>query len=320
MPPSTRRRTVMRVWFFLTAILFLTRCADQIRPYWKTIVGAKETHSSLEEEHRAPAQRLGPLRLRVASWNLEWLDTPGRGPKPRGRKDYERLAQLARSLRADVIAVQEVASDLALALVFPPEQYGFYLAKRGGSQRSGFVFKRSLGTTMHPDLAALAGEHLRAGADLGVRMGVKELRLLSVHLKAFCTSGPLDAKDRDCAQLKAQLPALEGWVDDRTRDGSAFAVVGDLNRTLDEGDEVLLELDDADPANLKLAKATPGRRAACTRESHRAVDHVLLGGQAVPWLVPNSFMEVAPEVGRSEDGLKLSDHCPLVIELQSPPG
>jgi endonuclease/exonuclease/phosphatase family metal-dependent hydrolase len=309
----------MRVWILLTAILFLTRCADQIRPYWKSIVGAQEPSGSAAQTTKPDfASRRG---IRLASWNMEWLDTPGRGPKPRTRSDYARLSQYAERLKADVIAVQEVASELALALVFPPEQYGYHLAARGGSQRSGFVFKRSLPAIKHEDLTALAGEHLRAGADLGVRMGDRELRILSVHLKAFCATGPLDANDRDCRQLKAQLPVLEAWVDTRAREGDAFAVVGDFNRALsDREDELLRTLDDGDPEGLVLAQATPARRGACTKKSHQAVDHMLLGGPATSWLAPASFAELIHLPDDVSQHVRLSDHCPLVIELRLPNG
>jgi endonuclease/exonuclease/phosphatase family metal-dependent hydrolase len=219
-----------------------------------------------------------------------------------------------------VFAVQEVASELALALVFPPERYAYHLAARGGSQRSGFVFKRSLEAQPQPDLDALAGQHLRAGADLAVKLGEQPLRLLSVHLKAFCVTGTLAGKGRDCQSLKAQLPALEGWVDVRAREGDAFAVVGDFNRTLSEDDEVLRELDDGEPSSLELARATPLRRAGCTKKPHQAVDHVLLGGPAIGWLMASSFRELLPPESDSQVALQLSDHCPLVIELRLSPG
>jgi endonuclease/exonuclease/phosphatase family metal-dependent hydrolase len=303
----------MRVWFLLSALLFLTRCADQIRPYWKSIVGAKDQPTQ-------GAVAAAPRGIRLASWNLEWLDQPGRGPKPRSRADYARLAEYAQRLDADVIAVQEVASDLALALVFPPEHYAYHLAARGGSQRSGFVFKRGLPVVPHPDLDGLAIHHLRAGADLGVRLGDQELRLLSVHLKAFCVSEPLSSLDRDCQHLKAQLPALEAWVDERAREGAAFVVVGDFNRSLtSSSDELWTELNDGDPKGLNLLQATPGRKARCSSDArHDALDHVLLGGAATGWLGAGSFSELVYAGSDAVRGLKLSDHCPLAISLVTP--
>jgi endonuclease/exonuclease/phosphatase family metal-dependent hydrolase len=319
MPPSKRRRTAMRVWFALTALLFLTRFAEQAKPYFQAFVGAQERSAAAEAGPGAPL----PTRLRLASWNLEWLDEPGRGPVARARKDYARLAHYAARLDADVIAVQEVASELALALVFPPERYAFHLASPGGSQRSGFVYKRSLPAKVHPDLTALAGEGLRAGADLGVMSAQGELRLLSLHLKAFCVTGPLDSKDRDCQRLKAQLPALEAWVDERARSGAPFAVLGDFNRTLEgDADPLWRELDDGDPKELRLVRATPARKAQCTRKGRQlgAVDHVLLGGPATQWLRPHSFRELTFAADDVDAKVKLSDHCPLVIELSLPSG
>jgi endonuclease/exonuclease/phosphatase family metal-dependent hydrolase len=310
----------MRVWFFLTAALFAARCVDQVRPYWKVFVGAQDKPQATSTT--LPAAASAPPRLRLASWNLEWLDTPGRGPNARQRRDYEGLAQYAAALDADVIAVQEVASDLALALVFPPDEYAFYLAKQGRSQRSGFVYRRTLPVMLHPDLDALAVEHeLRAGADLGIKLEKGELRLLSIHLKAFCVEGPIDPKDRDCQRLGQQLPPLEGWIDARAAEGVPFVVLGDFNRTLrDKDDALYVELDDGEPAGLKLLRATPARPAACTRASKhlQAVDHVLLGGAAGGWLKPQSFTELkfAPqEPGRE---VNLGDHCPIALTVSVP--
>lgn len=318
MPPSTRSRTVKRVWFTLAALMFVARCADHIPAYLKGYLGVSENEGTEKAAASQGSEAEAQRALRVASWNLEWLHEPGRGTRPRNKEDYARLRHYAESMRADVFAVQEVANEVALALVFPPEKYAFHLAARGGSQRSGFVFKRQLKTTVYPDLDALAGEHLRAGADLGVQIGEHELRLLSIHLKAFCVTGPLSAKDGDCKKLKQQIPALEAWVDARAHEDRPFVVLGDFNRTLGEEDAVLIELDDGDPANLTLLRATPTRKAACTAGRLDAVDHVLLGGAATTWLLPKSFAESSYLASDTNRGVKLSDHCPLAVELRLP--
>jgi endonuclease/exonuclease/phosphatase family metal-dependent hydrolase len=151
-------------------------------------------------------------------------------------------------------------------------------------------------------------------------MGASELRLLSVHLKAFCATGPLDPKDLDCEKLKAQLPALKGWIDGRTREKVPFAVLGDFNRALaDQRDALLQEIEGEDPSSRPLRQVSPARLAMCNHSSHlEAVDHLLLGGPATTWMRPQSFREFTYAAADTSDHVKLSDHCPFTVELEPP--
>ncbi len=297
--------------------MFLGRCAEQARPQIERFLGTQDEATQGAESPPA-AQAVTLQGVRIASWNLEWLHEPGRGTVARNKRDYERLAHYAESMRADLFAVQEVASEFALSLVFPPERYAMHLAQKGNSQRSGFVWRRDLNVTVHPDVDELAIGNLRAGADVSLRIGEHELRLLSLHLKAYCATGPIQSKDEDCKRLAAQLPALEAWVDARARENTPFVVLGDFNRTLRDNDPLLEELDDHEPANLTLLRATPVRKAACASGRNDAVDHVLLGGVATTWLVKNSFRESTFLASDVAQDVKLSDHCPLSVELKLP--
>lgn len=319
MSPS-RRRLLTRIWVTLAVIFFLGQCALKLKPYLRGIAGARESAPGAPPVSRPRARSAHLAQLRLASWNLQFLDVPGRGPDARGRADYEALARHARELDADVIAVQEVASEAALALVFAPETYAYHLAARGGSQRTGFVFRRELDARVLPDLEELALRDLRAGSDLAVRVGGRELRLLAVHLKAFCVTGSLAQRSKHCRKLAAQVPVLEGWIDARAREGAAFAVLGDFNRALgDQGDALLRELDDADPPGLALRRASLREQAAC-RPGRRlqAIDHVLLGGPAVRWLLPEGSRELPYRADDRAAGRKLSDHCPIQLVLAPP--
>jgi endonuclease/exonuclease/phosphatase family metal-dependent hydrolase len=320
MSPS-RRRLLTRIWVTLAVILFASQCAIKLRPYLKSIAGARDAAPAGPPASRPTARSAQLGSLRLASWNLQFLDVAGRGPDRRTRADYEALTRYARELDADVIAVQEVASEAALELVFSREMYAFHLAARGGSQRTGFVFRRGLEARVLPDLDQLALTDLRAGSDLALRVGGRELRLLAVHLKAFCVTGSLAREDKDCRKLAAQLPALEGWIDARAREGTAFAVVGDFNRALGEAHDALLrELDDADPPALTLRLAGPRAHSECQPGRRRhAIDHVLLGGAAVRWLAPEGLRELAYRTEDRAQGRKLSDHCPIQLVL-APPG
>lgn len=301
----------MRVWMLLSFVLFAATCVDRARPYLKSIVKARDLPVAAVG---APQPRSGSVRL--ASWNLEFLDVAGRGPDGRSKADYAALARYANALNADVIAVQEVASVEALKLVFSPEVYAYHLAELGGSQRSGFVYKRELAVEPQPDLRELSQAGLRAGADVALRLNGSVVRLLSVHLKAFCVSGSLAREDKHCAKLRAQVPVLEGWIDARAREGVAFAVLGDFNRALGEADDALFrELDDNDPKGLRLVRAGTRTHSECGKKRQLAVDHVLLGGSASDWLSPTGLSELRYEHDDLAARLKLSDHCPIHVTL-----
>jgi endonuclease/exonuclease/phosphatase family metal-dependent hydrolase len=310
MSPS-RRRLLLRIWFLLSVLLFAATCADRIRPYLKSIAGAKDVPA-------APVRSAEPRSqgVRLASWNLEFLDVPGRGPDGRSTADYAALARYVQALNADVIAVQEVASVEALKLVFSPEVYAYHLAQLGGAQRSGFVYKRELVLTPQPDLRELSLQGLRAGADVALRLNGSVVRLLSVHLKAFCVTGSLERDNKDCKKLRAQIPVLEGWIDARAREGAPFVVLGDFNRALGEADDALFrDLDDNDPRGLRLVRAGSRVHSSCHNKRQLAVDHVLLGGSAGDWLTPTGLSEVRYEHDDLTAGLKLSDHCPIHVTL-----
>jgi endonuclease/exonuclease/phosphatase family metal-dependent hydrolase len=317
MPPS-RRRLLMRIWLLLSVLLFAATCVDRVRPYLKTIL-----NSGVKAQERRPAPNAAPsapvdahsASFGVASWNMQFLDVPGRGPDRRSAEDYAALARYVKGLNAQVIAVQEVASLEALALVFPASEYAYHLAHAGGVQRSGFVYKKRLKALAHPDLGELALGDLRAGADLSVFVGAREVRMLSLHLKAFCVQGALSRDDKACRKLQAQVPVLEGWIDARAREGVPFVVAGDFNRALAEPrDALFAELDDHDPSGLVLSQAGPHHTSGCGKKPKPAVDHVLLGGVA-GFLRPSQFAELPYSEEDRLAGRKLSDHCPIRVTL-----
>lgn len=255
----------------------------------------------------------------MATWNLEWLHhRNGRGPVPRGDADYARLRAHAERLAADIVAVQEVEDEAALARVFEPSRYAFHLVSQRSPQRAGFAYRRGLSVVHHPDLDGLDVGGLRAAADLAVATAEGQvLRLLSVHLKSDCFAGPATRRTPACVKLWAQLPVLEAWVDARAAHGEPFAVLGDFNRRLGAPrDPFFAELDDGEPPNADLVLAGAGRASRCWGGAHpEPVDHIVLSKNAAPWLVPGSFVEhVYPEQA-ARFRATLSDHCPVSVLL-----
>jgi endonuclease/exonuclease/phosphatase family metal-dependent hydrolase len=269
----------------------------------------------------APKRPIAPERqLVVASWNLDWLHRRRQGGLvKRSAVDYQRLRGYATRMNADVVAVQEVDGPEALQLVFDPAEYEYHLATQRDVQGVGFAYRKGLVVERHPDLAALNVGGLRPGADLTVHLNGKRLRLLAIHLKSDCFSEPLVSAKASCVKLRAQLPVLEAWIDERARAGEPFLVLGDFNRRLHANEAFYLELDDGEPPNADLTLLGAGHVSRCWGGKYpEPIDHMLLSRDAFSWLEPKSFSELVYDAEDAPFRTKLSDHCPIRVVFGPP--
>lgn len=291
-------------------------------------------------------------RLRLATWNMEWLLTTAtfdslasscfegrrraRGEErtipcnlvPNARwseADLRRLRDFAATLGADVVALQEVDGEDAAERVFPGRAFCF--TRRPHVQNVGFAIRQGIPFRCNRDHRALGlpEDDVRWGADVTVFPGTpREIRLLGVHLKSSCNRDPLTSTRPDCRTLQRQVPVLEEWIDRRARADADFAVIGDFNRRFDreravardeEGAIVALwpEIDDGEPVGADLVD--PG------------VDHGPVGCNngrgarpAIDYLILGSRLarRLIPGSYRVHDypaGGRWPDHCVISIEL-----
>ncbi len=269
--------------------------------------------------------------IRLATWNIAWLtlkpaghpDLP-RDIRARTPEDFRLLRGYAERLNADIVAIQEIDGEAAAARVFDPALYAIHLTDETDTQRPGFAVRRTLRMTRNPDLAELdiragARRSLRRGADITVEtpQGTR-LRLLSVHLNAGCRDEPLlQSPPPDCEGIAQQARIIAGWVEARRREGVAFAVLGDFNRRISTRDDLLRIVEAGTP----LARPTAGFSSPCwsdARGGRPFVSHILPGGPAAQWVVPESMnVLVYAERDRSYRE-RLSDHCPVSVRLRMP--
>lgn len=263
----------------------------------------------------------GPRGLRIATWNLEWLNRRnGTGPVKRSDDDYARLRGYAQRLDADVIAFQEVDGPEAAARIFDPSRYELFVADQNDPQRTGFAVRKGVSVVRQPDYAALDVGQVRVGVDIAVTASGKTLRLLSVHLKSGCFDAPLTSDKKDCKKLAAQLAPLEGWVDARAKEGVAALVLGDWNRRLfgARDEPFWRELDDADPPASDLWAPTEGQTSRCWGGEHaQYIDHIVLNKPATQLYVEGSFAQLLYDAGDASYKKVLSDHCPQSIALRT---
>jgi endonuclease/exonuclease/phosphatase family metal-dependent hydrolase len=306
----------------------------------------------------SPVSAAADQTLRIAAWNLEWLIAPEEfrkladsciprdaSPGPRQRSipcnvaqelersslDFRALERYAKQLDADVVALQEVDGPAAARKVF--RNHHFCFSSRAGVQNTGFAVRKGVPYRCAEDFVDLSlDDRVRRGAVLIVYPGEKrEIRLLSVHLKAGCPRRPLDDPRRDCQTLAQQVPVLERWIDEQAAAGRRFAVLGDFNHDLladtgaarnEQGKlrNFWAEIDDGEPTGADLVNVAEGQRfmnCAPDQNYRSYIDHVVLGAKLAEWRVPNSFVRVTFD---AQDALerKLADHCPVGVDLRIP--
>ncbi len=294
-------------------------------------------------------------RLTIATWNLEWMMLPatfdalaaactGRDHRARGEErsipcdlvpkarwgedDIRRIRAFAKTLPADVIALQEIDGEEAAEAIFPDRKFCF--TKRRHVQNVGFAIRRGIRFRCNRDYRPLGlpENDVRWGADVTIDPGTpREIRLLAVHLKASCNRDPLTHDRPDCRTLQRQVPVLEEWIDRRAAAGDAFAIIGDFNRRFDRegksarderGAVVAMwpEIDDGEPAGADLANPGVDHGAVGCGNGHGArmpIDYLVLGSRAAERLVAGSF-----RVWEYPDGPRWPDHCVISVELETP--
>jgi hypothetical protein len=256
--------------------------------------------------------------LKVATWNLNWLTTRERAVpenvKLRSQEDFDLLAVYAAELDADVVAIEEVDGFQAATKVFPREKYSIHMTQDRLTQRVGIAVRRGLRYEKNPDLTALAGNHLRSGADITLHVGAVELRILAVHLKSGCRDQKLTRpKGRSCVELKDQIAPLAAWIADREAEKVPFLVLGDFNRWMDRGDALMAALREAAP----LSRATEGKASPCWG-AENFIDHILAGGPAIDWMKTETLKVMTYREKDPALKEKLSDHCPVSVRVVVP--
>jgi endonuclease/exonuclease/phosphatase family metal-dependent hydrolase len=273
-------------------------------------------------------------RLRIATWNLGNLHAEDGGstflgPDPSVKRfsiDYSRIRCYVRLFDPDILAVQEVDGEEALRRIVDGDVYDVHVSSRpkpgfmGGKQNTGFAYRKGLSVTIQPDVTELdvSNGDLRYGTRIDVAVNGETLSLMSVHLKSGCFDNA--SSGSACNTLFTQIPKLEAWIDKAAGGDHPFIVLGDFNRRLNLPDDLVWkEIDDGVPPNADLLAVTEDMPISCRDNSFTSfIDHIVVDKRAAQFVDRTSFRHVTYRQDEQEVWDKISDHCPVVVELWVP--
>ena len=281
----------------------------------------------------ATAQSLAGLT--VVTWNMEHLALPAEGGcRPRQAADFDTLRAYAAGLRADIVALQEVASADAVKAVFPESDWQVIMSARADSpayecrgsgnlstpQKVAYAVKKSVPVVQVEQFDALALNNpgLRFGLGLTVSTALGQVELLNVHMKSGCFVDDFSQADSPACQTYAQqAPVLDSWVEQREKAGKPYLVLGDFNHRLSASynrmTRTLTQNSDGSASSLQI---TTRDLIGCDARYPAPIDHILAGGWAGDVQVPAAEIHVYENMQRKA---MLSDHCPVSLTLKAAP-
>lgn len=151
------------------------------------------------------------------------------------------------TVQPDIIAFQEVSGTAAVREALGASAGQYNICSFDGQfkvQRLAFAWRKQLGDAVEAckvvapvALPLEAAEHqVRPALTVGLRLGGKLIRFMTVHLKSSCVSslekGKLDGTQEACVLLQKQVRPLETAVEALAIGADHFVVLGDFNRNL----------------------------------------------------------------------------------------
>lgn len=311
--------------------------------------------------------------IRLATWNIAWLandilsdaqftqcqteaktykdmdkrptEDCRKGAPFRRLGDYILLADHAKRINADIVALQEVQGEDSVRRLFdgflPQEQgaqnfikqgtYEIGVYGKGGWQRTAIAVKKSiLAPNKHIkftdfDAIGIPLQRDKRGAleaEIPLKNG-RTLHVLSIHLKSRCTTDSLSSGGKHCPELAEQAPILAQWIKEKNDTKQQFIIMGDFNRVLsapvescDHANSVCRKqalapwLDENALESLPTIAptATLHHPIGCFDEafSDLAIEHILFGGGSEANYMENSVKSL--QYIDPKTGAPISDH------------
>ncbi len=302
------------------------------------LAACSATQNNVQNESQtAPAvvsaDKKSDTSLVVTTWNVEHLAAPvDQGCRPRTQDELEQLKQYAKSLDADIVALQEVASKQAIEQLFPSDSWQVFISERPDSesydcrktgfkstqQKVGYAVRKGIDVKDVNSLAefSLDSRGLRHALELEVDSQFGAMTLLNVHMKSGCFVDNYTRKDsKACNTLAKQVKVLDAWVEQKEAEKAPYVILGDFNHRLSAPYNHLRReiTSNSDGSESSLINATE-EIIGCHQYYPAPIDHIFLGN------TQSLNLETTPKMHKfanMEPKQMLSDHCALSLEIDA---
>ena len=270
------------------------------------------------------------LPMKIATWNTEHLAYPSdRGCKPRNSAEIAAMRDYVKNLDASIVALQEVASEEAVRLIFPDNEWRIVLSARPNSpayecrengftssqQKIAFALRKSVEVLKISQLGQFALDlpGLRFGLAITVKTPLGDVDILNLHLKSGCFVDNFAASDSPACQIFArQVPELQEWLRQHANAARPYIVLGDFNHRLSEPfNHLAFTLKTLEPSIYEVTQSLVG----CHPRYPAPIDHILVGGLPADKIKTSATMHLYDDM--HEDAM-LSDHCAVSVTLPAP--
>ncbi len=293
------------------------RGAYQIQPRFSTDIGLPPVERDTVNRNRT---------LDVTTWNTEWLgaDTT-RGPRDKNRQ-IRSIRQVIDSIRADVVALQEVVTSEALSRVADSlsGSWSAILANEVPSdQKMAYIYNNQTIRSISNGLAVVGAGDAWANGRFPFRFtfrtdiagGQRTISAFNIHGKATDSA----TRERDYERRVNDFRALANYLNEFYSDTSVI-LLGDVN-DISVGSVVdpnlpspLLPFIDNPTAWNVVTKPLEERGLATYIGFNRSfLDHVILSQDLSPF-IHRTYVE-APTAYLSSYTATVSDHVPVTLRL-----
>jgi endonuclease/exonuclease/phosphatase family metal-dependent hydrolase len=260
----------------------------------------------------------------VGTFNIAWLGDGVDDREPRTEGDYQRVAEAITDSGADVLGVQEVENEQAMARVLKyMKGYKWLMGAGGGEQRLGVLYKDDVLVRLVGEYTplAMAEGRTRAGLVVQCKAGNFDWTMMVVHLKSssrFDSTAELREAARNLRSQQAQT--LAAWMEERLHDPDKdVVIVGDFNDFPTNEHLPTLQPMLAVPQYSFATYGLPSSKHehSLGGEAGRpSIDHIVTSQSARHRLQRGSVMAVAL-YDQYPDAVarKISDHCPVVCRF-----